>query len=71
MFCQVSMATDLSEGVFNRILLKTAKNGHFETLFQLCLPLPPSHFEDNWNVLTFHLFLIYRTWISKNLDGFG
>ena len=28
------MATDLCEGVFNRILLKTAKNGHFETLLQ-------------------------------------
>ena len=64
------MATDLCEGVFNRIVLKTAKNGHFETLFQLC-PLPPPHFEDNWIFLFFHRFLMYRTWIRKYLAGFG
>ena len=34
-------------------------------------PLPPPHFEDNWILLTFHLFLIYRSWIGKNLAGFG
>ena len=44
------MATDLCEGVFNGILLKTAKNGHFETLFHLC---PPPHFEDNWIFFNF------------------
>ena len=31
--CQISIATDLCKVVFNRFLLKTAKNGHFETLF--------------------------------------
>ena len=30
------MANDLCEGVFNQILLRTAKNDHFETIFQLC-----------------------------------
>ena len=43
---------------------------HFETIFQrisqICPSLPP-HFEDNWILLTFHQYLIYRAWISKNL----
>ena len=34
-------------------------------------PLPPPHFEDNWIPLTFHRFLIYQNWISRNLVGFG
>ena len=41
------MATDLCEGAFNQILLKTAKIDRFETIFQLWAS-PPSHFEDNW-----------------------
>ena len=40
------MATDLCEGDFNQILLKTAKNDHFKTIFQLCAS-PSPHFEDN------------------------
>ena len=64
------MATDLWEDVFNRILLKTAKMAILSHFFNFD-PLPPLHFEDNWIFLTFYLFLIYQTWISKNLAGFG
>ena len=64
------MATVLFEGVFDQILLKTAKNDRFETLFQICAS-PPPHFEGNWIFLTLHEFLIYQTWIGKNLAGFG
>ena len=46
------MATDLYEGVFNLILLKTAKNDHFETLSKFS-PLLPPHFEDNWIFFNF------------------
>ena len=51
------------------------KINHFKPLFepipQLDPSLVPPHFEDNWIFLTFHLSLIYRNWISKNLAGFG
>ena len=36
------MATVLFEGVFYQILLKTAKNDRFETLFQLCASPSPT-----------------------------
>ena len=39
--------------------------------FSKFAPLSPLHFEDNWIFLTFHRFLIYQTWIRKNLAGFG
>ena len=41
------MATDLFEGVFNQILLKTAKN------FFNFVPLPPPHFVDIWIFINF------------------
>ena len=47
---------------------------HFETIFRPIPlnfePLLPLHFEDDWIFLTFPLFLVYRTWISKNLGWF-
>ena len=65
------MATDLFEGVFNQILLKTTENDHFETLFPN-FPLTLPHILRTIGIfLTFHLFLTYRTWIRKNLAGFG
>ena len=64
------MATDLCKGGFNQILLKTAKNNHFETISNFA-PLPQPHFEDNCIFLTFHRFHIYQTWISKNVAGVG
>ena len=63
------MAVDLCESVFNQILLKTAKNDHFETIFQLCASYSPT-FRGQLDFLTFYQFLIYQTWISKNLAGF-
>ena len=59
------MATDLFDGVFNQILLKTNENDHFETISNFA-PVPPPHFQDNWIFLTFHQFLIYQTWAEKN-----
>ena len=64
------MATVLFEGVFDQILLKTAKMTVFDTLFQVCTSPSPT-FLDNWIFLIFHRFLIYQTWISQNLTGFG
>ena len=41
------MTTDLCEGVFNQVLLETAKNDHFETIFKI-VPLRPPHLENDW-----------------------
>ena len=65
------MATDLFEGAFNQILLKTAKNDHVRTLFQLCLSPSPTFLRQLDSVFNFPRFLIYQTWISKNLAGFA
>ena len=56
-----------------RIWEENLKIMHFKPIFQ---PIPqiwrslPPHFKDDWIFLTFHLFLVYRTWISKNLARF-
>ena len=61
------MPTALFEGVFDQILLKK-KRLKMTTVrhFSKFAPLHPPHFEDNWIFQTFHCFLIYQTWISKN-----
>ena len=52
------MATVLFEGVFDQILLKTAKNDHLSL---------PHILRTIGFFLTFHQFLIYQASISKNL----
>ena len=72
------MATVLFEGVFDQILLKTAKNDRLSDTFSNLrifllhiLRTIGFFFEDNWIFLTFHRFLIYQAWISKNLAFVG
>ena len=52
------MATVLFEGVFEQILLKTAKMTFLTHFFKLA-PLLPPHFEDNWisELSTYFLFI--------------
>ena len=64
------MATVLFKGVFDQILLKTAKNDRFDTLFPLCASPSPT-FLGQLYFLTFQIFLVSQTWISKNLASFG
>ena len=49
----------LFEGVFDQILLKTAKNYRFET-FSKFAHLPSPHFEKNWTLLTFSDLLFIK-----------
>ena len=65
------MAAVLFEDVFDQILLGTAKNRPFLKHFFNFTLLRPPNFEDSLTFLTLHLFLVYGTWISKNLESFG